>query len=89
MDEALLAGTANSTSDAWTSRLQERRAALTMGAVPLPPEDTSGKAARYERLAREAESKGKSTVARMHWNLAAKFGSTVAKQRLTELASVK
>lgn len=89
MDEALLAGTANSQRDAWSPRLEERRAAIPTGITASRIEDTSEKAARYVRLAREAESKGKGSVARMHWNLAAKFGSTVAKQRLTELASVK
>lgn len=89
MDESLLAGAANSARDPWTPRLDERRAAIPAGKAASSQDDTSDKAARYVKLAREAESKGKASVARMHWNLAAKFGSAVAKQRLVELASVK
>lgn len=87
MDEALLAGAPDANRDPWTPRLNERRAAQPASTKAAPPEDTAGKAARYEQLARDAEAKGKLSVARMHWQMAAKFGSSVARQKLTALAA--
>lgn len=88
MDEALLSqGTARGATDPWTSRLAERRAALPEPTKRPPRKDTLTKAARYEQLARDAELSGKPAVARLHWQVAAKLGSSVAKQRLVELAS--
>lgn len=88
MDEALLReGTARGATDPWTPRLAERRAALPESTKQVPREDTLAKAARYERLARDAEGNHKPIVARLHWQRAAKLGSTMAKQRLVELAA--
>lgn len=42
-------------------------------------------AERYERLAEDAERRGKSTVARLHWQMAAKHGSAVAAERMRHL----
>ncbi|HET6425373.1 MAG TPA: hypothetical protein VFG20_16920 [Planctomycetaceae bacterium] len=87
MDEALLAGAVGRANDPWTPRLNERRAAEPVATKATPREDTTGKAARYEQLAREAEAKGKPAIARMHGQMAAKFGSPVAQQKLTALAA--
>ncbi|MBS0204605.1 MAG: hypothetical protein JSS49_17005 [Planctomycetes bacterium] len=40
------------------------------------------KAANFERLAIHAEAAGKTGVARLHWQMAAKYGSTLAAQKL-------
>lgn len=47
-------------------------------AEPLPAE----KAANFERLARQAESAGKTGVAKLHWQMAARYGSTLAQEKL-------
>jgi hypothetical protein len=44
------------------------------------------KAAKFEQLARRAEEAGKSGTARLHWQVAAKYGSKVAETRLAELS---
>lgn len=40
------------------------------------------KAANFERMARDAEAIGRSGVAKLHWQMAAKYGSAVAQQKL-------
>lgn len=45
---------------------------------PSPAE----KAMRFERLAERAEREGRSGVARLHWQMAARYGSAVAPARL-------
>jgi hypothetical protein len=40
------------------------------------------KAANFERMARQAEAAGKSGVAKLHWQMAAKHGSSVAIEKL-------
>ncbi len=88
MDEALLAGASNRDRvDPWTPRMAERRAALPGAAKSLPRDAGVSDAARYERLARDAEAHGKEAVARLHWKMAAKLGSSTAQQRLTEIAA--
>src|SRR5262249_40627147 len=42
--------------------------------------------ARSEELARSAEKAGKMGVAKLHWQMAAKYGSKTAEKRLAELA---
>lgn len=51
--------------------------------VEVEPVD---KAAQFEQLARKAEEAGKASVAKMHWQMAAKHGSRIAQTRLAELA---
>ncbi len=87
MDEALLnqGPTTPSESDMWSARLNQRRAQSNAGVNSAVVEDTASQAARYEQLAREAESRRKFSIARMHWQVAAKLGSPVARQRLTAL----
>lgn len=50
------------------------------------PVERSEKAAKFEELGRKAEQAGKIGVAKLHWQMAAKFGSHSAEQRLAELA---
>jgi hypothetical protein len=45
------------------------------------------KVARSEQLALEAEKAGKTGVAKLHWKMAAKYGSKTAEKRLAELNS--
>lgn len=44
------------------------------------------KVANFERMAREAETAGKTGVARLHWQMAAKYGSAVAQEKLSRAA---
>ena len=41
------------------------------------------KVMKYERLAKQAEAAGKSGVAKLHWQMAAKYGSKLANEKLT------
>lgn len=45
------------------------------------------KANNFERMARQAEAAGKTGVARLHWQMAAKYGSTVAQSKLQQKPS--
>jgi len=40
------------------------------------------KAANFERMARESEAAGKPGVAKLHWQMAAKYGSIAAQEKL-------
>lgn len=40
------------------------------------------RATKFERLARKAEAENRSGVAKLHWQMAAKYGSTLARERL-------
>ncbi len=44
------------------------------------------KVANFERMARDAEAAGKTGVARLHWQMAAKYGSAVAQEKLNPAA---
>lgn len=44
------------------------------------------KALKFEQLARKADEAGKSGVAKLHWQMAAKYGSKAAQERLAELS---
>lgn len=44
------------------------------------------KAIKFEQLARKADDAGKSGVARLHWQMAAKYGSRAAAERLAQLS---
>lgn len=87
MDEALLAQGRphDEEADPWSSRLAERRAATRFGVTSHPASESKVKAARYEQLARDAEAKQKPSTARLHWQMAAKLGSSIAEQRLANL----
>ncbi len=45
-------------------------------------ESTADRAAKFERLARKAEAENRSGVAKLHWQMAAKYGSAMARERL-------
>lgn len=45
------------------------------------------KAVNFERLAKQAESNGKPGVAKLHWQMAAKYGSTIAQEKLNNTAT--
>ncbi len=44
-------------------------------------------AERFEQLARAAESRGKAGVARLHWQMAARYGSQTAREHLQDHAA--
>ena len=45
-------------------------------------ESTADRAAKFERLARKAEAEKRLGVAKLHWQMAAKYGSVIARERL-------
>jgi len=89
MDEALLSqGDSPITDNAWISRLQSRAAGTRHGGPPSPAVtvDAAAQSRRFEQLAIAAEAKGKPSLARLHWQMAAKYGSDQARQRLEQTA---
>lgn len=87
MDEALLAeGTSTSPEgEVWSARLNQRRNRDAHGTTSLTKQDRTPNFARYEQFAREAESRRKFALARLHWQTAAKLGSPIAAQHLAQL----
>ncbi len=91
MDEAIL----NSGSDrteipefkpsrgTLTTTVTRREPALSEMSAP------ADKAAKFEQLARKAESDGKLGVARLHWQMAARYGSQESQKELEKLASMQ
>ncbi len=53
--------------------------------VPEPGSSPAIKAAKFEQLARKANDSGKTELAKLHWQMAAKYGSEEAKKRLQQL----
>ncbi len=45
-------------------------------------ESAAERVARFERLARKAEAENRPGVAKLHWQMAAKYGSALARERL-------
>ncbi len=45
-------------------------------------ESTAERAAKFERLARKAEAEKRLGVAKLHWQMAAKYGSAIAREQL-------
>lgn len=86
MDEAIL----NSVPDSPLQPRMEVRNRASQGVGPSDPLPAVDKAANFERLAKQAESNGKLGVAKLHWQMAAKYGSTLAQEKLnspsTEIA---
>jgi hypothetical protein len=81
MDEAIL----NSVPDSPPpGPLMLRPRPMDGGRDPAPRLEAlpAEKAANFERLARQAESAGKAGVAKLHWQMAARYGSTLAKDKL-------
>lgn len=80
MDEAIL----NSVPDSpLQPEIGVRRARSEQEFAPREVTSSVGKAANFERLARQAETAGKAGVAKLHWQMAAKYGSTVARDHLS------
>lgn len=84
MDEAIL----NSVPDRPSSSVSRYSTAISTAAVTRPREATpaaaespSDRAAKYERLARKAEAENHPGVAKLHWQMAAKYGSAAARER--------
>lgn len=88
MDEALL-NSVNSVPDQASSLWARPAAAISSRSVTQPARTTSNadtspaeRAARFEQLARNAEAKSQPGVAKLHWQMASKYGSTIARERL-------
>ena len=84
IDEAIL----NSVPDRPSSSVSRYSTAISAAAVARPREATpaveespSDRAAKYERLARKAEAENHPGVAKLHWQMAAKYGSAAARER--------
>ena len=81
MDEAIL----NSVPDRpMSSSSFARHAAAISGPraeTPREVESTAERAAKFERLAHTAEAENRPGVAKLHWQMAAKFGSAAARER--------
>lgn len=82
---SLLAGHRKQPAD--TSRIgaPARQRAADSGDGPLAGTDAE-RAARFEHLGRKAERAGKPGVARLHYRMAVKYGSEIARRELAELA---
>lgn len=86
MDEAIL----NSVPDRTEPVSQFARHAAAIRSSTSEPsnqptrdaESRAERAARFERLARKAEAGNRLGVAKLHWQMAAKYGSTMARERL-------
>ena len=85
MDEALL-NSASAPSDA----RRPRTGMASMNAVRETEKEVvvtpAEKALKSEQLARKAEQAGKAGVAKLHWQMAVKYGSKAAEERLAEWA---
>ena len=86
MDEAILNSVPDQPEPGWRS---SRHAAAISGSRSESPreptrevESTADRAAKFERLAHKAEAENRSRVAKLHWKMAAKYGSATAHERL-------
>jgi hypothetical protein len=79
MDEAILSSGPSSSAN--RSTLAPSNALEVRSPTERSP---SEKAAHFERLALRAEEQGRFSVAKLHWTMAAKFGSLAAKERFTD-----
>lgn len=97
MDEAILNSPSTSTApnDAGipdTTRTQAANLAQRLKTRRSPdrespveePDHSAAKAARFEQLALKAEKAGKAGAAKLHWQMAAKYGSKQAETRLAQ-----
>lgn len=79
MDEALLNSVPDSPAPSAIRGGGSRQPAETARAEVASPAE---KAMKFERLAQQAEAAGKSGVAKLHWQVAAKYGSRLANEKL-------
>lgn len=88
MDAELLASTPGHTRSKLepriANRLQRREGSVDLPSLTAANNDRRAEA---ERLAEQAETRGRFSVAKLHWQRAMKHGSTRATQRLAKLAS--
>ncbi len=85
MDEAIL----NSVPDRpqSSSPFARHAAAINRSTAESPQEtareteSAAERVAKFERLARKAEAENRPGVAKLHWQMAAKYGSTIARER--------
>lgn len=88
MDEAILNSVPDRSEPA--SRFARHAAAISGPRVDSPREpicdveSAEDRAAKFERLARKAEAEHRPGVAKLHWQMAAKYGSAMARGRLVE-----
>lgn len=88
MDEALLSsGNPGARPGAAAAPRPEASAAGPAGSQHPSPSPAE-KAAKFERLAQRADDAGKHSVARLHWQAAARYGSKRAETRLAEMSQV-
>lgn len=87
MDEAILSSVPDRPEPA--ARFARHAAAISASRADLPrepsrveAESTAERAAKFERLARKAEGENHPGVAKLHWQMAAKYGSETARKRL-------
>ncbi len=82
MDEAILNSVPDRSEPA--SRFARHAAAISRphAETPREAESTAERAAKFERLAHKAEAENRPGVAKLHWKMAAKHGSTLARERL-------
>lgn len=89
MDEALLAtgiAAENEESAAalrLSARYPDRQPEVVPRGVAVP--DRGAQAERFELLARQALERGKPAVAKLHWQMAARYGSSMAAAQLAQL----
>lgn len=84
MDEAIL----NSVPERPSSSVSRYSSAISSAAVarqrettPAAEESPTDRAAKFERLARKAEAENHPGVAKLHWQMAAKYGSAAAREQ--------
>jgi len=86
MDEAILSSASNQPEPG--SRYSRHAAAINGSRSESPREPTrdveslAERAAKFERLACKAEAEKHSGVAKLHWQMAAKYGSATAREKL-------
>lgn len=78
MDEAIL----NSAPGSPTPVTIRKRAVTGPTEAVATQANPTDKAANFERMAQLADAAGKPGVARLHWQMAAKYGSTIATEKL-------
>lgn len=84
MDEALLNSVPDSPSPA---NIRSSGRSSVDVATPADAASPAEKALKFERLAKQAEASGKPGVAKLHWQMAAKFGSRLASEKLAASSS--
>ena len=84
MDEALLNSVPDSPAP---SAIRGGIRMLSVEADRLEVASPAEKAMKFERLAKQAEAAGKASVAKLHWQIAAKYGSKFANEKLAAMTT--